>query len=47
MDLDDYVDKRTRKEGISKEAFWEGYEDYKIGIFLKEEREQCGLTQEE
>ena len=26
---------------------WDGYEDYKIGIFLKEVRERSGLTQEE
>ena len=47
MNLNDYVDKRIKNEGISGEEFWEGYEDYKIGIFLKEARERSGLTQEE
>lgn len=47
MNLNDYVDKRAENEGISNEDFWDGYEDYKIGIFLKEARERSGLTQEE
>ena len=47
MNLDDYVDKRIINEGISNEEFWEGFDDYKIGIFLKEAREKSGLTQEE
>jgi len=47
MDLNDYVEKRIKNEGISKEEFWEGYEEFKIGVFLKEAREKSGLTQEE
>ncbi len=47
MNLDEYVDKRIKKEGISKEEFWEGYEEFKIGVFLREARENNGLTQEE
>lgn len=47
MDLDEYVDKRMKKEGIKEEDFWEGYEEFKIGVFLREARVNNGLTQEE
>ena len=47
MNLDNYIDERLAKEGISKEEFWDGYEDFKIGVFLKEIRVSNGLTQEE
>jgi len=47
MKLNDYIDKRIEKEEITKEEFWEGYEDFKIGVFLREAREKSGLTQEE
>ncbi|MDA3851262.1 MAG: helix-turn-helix domain-containing protein [Spirochaetaceae bacterium] len=47
MNLDKYIDERLKKEGISKEVFWEGYEDFKIGAFIKEAREEYGITQEE
>jgi ribosome-binding protein aMBF1 (putative translation factor) len=47
MNLDDYIKDRINSEGISQEEFWEGFEDFKIGAFLKEARESSGLTQEE
>ena len=47
MNLNEYIEKQFEKEGIKKEEFWEGYEDYKIGVFLREARENSGLTQEE
>jgi len=47
MNLDNYIDERLTKEEISKEEFWDGYEDFKIGVFLKEIRVSNGLTQEE
>ncbi len=47
MNLNDYIDDRIEKEGISKESFWEGYDDFKIGVFLREAREEYGMTQEE
>lgn len=47
MNLDTYIDERLEKEEISKEVFWEGYEDFKIGAFIKEAREVYGITQEE
>jgi len=47
MNLDNYIDERLTKEEISKEEFWDGYEDFKIGVFLKEIRVSNGLTQKE
>lgn len=47
MNLDSYVDERLAKDGITKEEFWDGYEDFKIGVYLKEIRLSSGLTQEE
>ena len=47
MKLDDYINERISREGISEEDFWEGFEDYKIGLFLRELREKSGMTQEE
>ncbi len=47
MKLDNYIDERIKKEGITQDRFWEGYDDFKIGLFLKEAREEYGLTQEE
>lgn len=47
MNLDNYIDERLAKEEISKEEFWDGYEDFKIGFFLKEIRVSNGLTQEQ
>jgi ribosome-binding protein aMBF1 (putative translation factor) len=47
MNLDKYIDERLEKENISKELFWKGYEDFKIGAFIKEAREANGMTQTE
>ena len=47
MNLESYVDERLAKDGMTREEFWDGYEDFKIGVFLKEIRLSSGLTQEE
>ena len=47
MNLNNYIDERLQNENITVEEFWEGYEDFKIGVFLKEAREDSGLTQAE
>ena len=47
MNLESYVDERLSKEYITKDKFWNGYEDFKIGAYLKEIRISSGLTQEE
>lgn len=47
MNLDNYVGERLGSEKITHDEFWFGYEDFKIGAFLKEAREQSGMTQAE
>lgn len=47
MRLEDYVNDRLQKENISHKEFWKGYEDFKIGAYLKEMRKENGLTQSE
>ena len=47
MNLNNYLDERLSKEKISKEEFWEGYDEFKIGAFLKGIRVNSGMTQEE
>ena len=46
-DLDKYIKKRSNKSARFKETFEEGYENFKIGVLLKQAREEAGLTQEE
>jgi len=43
----DYIDERLKKEPELAKSFWDGYEDFKIGVMLKEARHNAGLTQEE
>ena len=43
----DYIDERLKKEPELAKGFWDGYEDFKIGVMLKEARQNAGLTQEE
>ena len=42
-DLKKYVQERKKRD----KAFAEGYEQFKIGVVLKQARETAGLTQEE
>ena len=43
----DYQNKRLKAKHITEEQFWEGYDDFKIGVILKEARLKSGMTQEE
>ena len=45
-DLEKYIKKRKKKDPDFAQGFEEGYKDFKIGILLKQAREQAGLTQE-
>ena len=46
-DLEKYIAKRkTRSEDFARE-FDAGYEGFKIGVVLRQAREQAGITQEE
>ena len=43
----DYIDERLKKDPELAKGFWDGYEDFKVGVLLKEARKSTGLTQEE
>ena len=46
-DLDKYISKRKKKDPEFARGFEEGYEEFKIGVLLKQARQQAGLTQEQ
>ena len=46
-DLDRYIDKRKKSDSEFAEGYAEGYNNFKIGVMLREARESCGLTQAE
>ncbi len=46
-DLKKYIDKRKKKDKKFAEGYDEGYEQFKIGMVLRQAREEAGLTQEE
>jgi len=47
MEFNEYVSKRLKNKKDNIQKFWKGYEDFKIGVILKEERLKSGKTQEE
>jgi len=46
-DLEDYIDKRKKKDPEFAEVFEQGYREFKIGVLLKQARKEAGLSQEE
>jgi DNA-binding XRE family transcriptional regulator len=46
-DLQNYIDKRKCRDAEFAEDFDAGYEDFKIGVMLKQARLEADLTQEE
>ncbi|MBP8981165.1 MAG: helix-turn-helix transcriptional regulator [Syntrophobacterales bacterium] len=46
-DLKKYIAKRKKTDKAFAESFEEGYEQFKIGVILRQARESAGLTQEE
>ena len=46
-DLDRYIKSRKKTDPEFARGFDEGYRDFKIGVILREAREEAGLTQEE
>jgi HTH-type transcriptional regulator/antitoxin HipB len=45
--LDRYIRKRKKADPEFAKGFDEGYRDFKIGVILRQAREEAGLTQEE
>lgn len=46
-DLKKYISDRKKRDKEFGEGFDEGYEQFKVGIMLKQARESAGITQEE
>ncbi len=46
-DLKKYIKKRKTKDSEFAKDFDSGYEQFKIGVMLKQAREAAGITQEE
>lgn len=46
-DLKKYVSERKKRDKLFAEGYDEGYEQFRIGVLLKQARETVGLTQEE
>lgn len=46
-DLRNYINKRKKKDKRFADNFEDGYEQFKIGVVLRQARESAGLTQEE
>jgi DNA-binding XRE family transcriptional regulator len=46
-DLKKYINKRKRNDKEFAENYDEGFENFKIGVMLRQARESEGLTQEE
>ena len=46
-DLDRYIKSRKKTDPEFARGFDEGYRDFKIGVILRQAREEAGLTQEE
>ena len=46
-DLERYITKQKKKDLQFALNYEEGYEEFKIGVLLREAREKAGLTQEE
>jgi len=46
-DIINYTKKRSTKDLSFAKGFDEGYQDFKIGVILKQAREEAGITQEE
>jgi ribosome-binding protein aMBF1 (putative translation factor) len=46
-DLDRYIESRKKSDAAFAKDFDVGYEEFKVGIMLREAREEAGVTQEQ
>ena len=46
-DLRKYINKRIQSDPEFADNFFEGYESFKVGVLLRQEREAAGMTQED
>lgn len=48
VDFDDHLDQQYGKKGtVTREAFEEGFEAFKLGVMLQEMRKSKGMTQQQ
>ncbi len=45
--LKKYIKERKKRDKVFAKGFEEGYEQFKIGVVLRQAREEAGITQEE
>jgi DNA-binding XRE family transcriptional regulator len=45
-DVDNYIQRRKRADKAFAKNFDAGYEEFKIGVLLRQAREEAGVTQE-
>ena len=46
-DLKKYVSKRKKKDPEFSKGFNRGYENFKVGVMLRQARKEAGMTQED
>ncbi|HFE67369.1 MAG TPA: XRE family transcriptional regulator [Chloroflexi bacterium] len=46
-DLNQYIEKRIKTDTEFADGFETGYANFKIGVMLRQAREEAGMTQEE
>ena len=46
-DLQAYISDRKKRDPVFAEGYDEGFRSFKIGVLLKQAREEAGLTQDE
>jgi HTH-type transcriptional regulator / antitoxin HipB len=46
-DLDKYIEKRKKQSPVFAQNYDKGYEQFKIGVLLKQARMDAGLTQKQ
>ena len=45
-DLEKFIEKRKRNDPKFAQDYESGYQEFKIGVLLRQAREQAGVTQE-
>jgi ribosome-binding protein aMBF1 (putative translation factor) len=46
-DLEKYISRRKRTDKKFAENFESGYQEFRVGVLLRQAREQAGITQED
>ena len=46
-DLEKYISRRKRANAKFAETFEGGYQEFKVGVLLRQAREEAGITQED